>query len=62
MDHIGVLGDTLEEITENKAGILKKGAAAVTGGQQQGVLRLHRLTAEDLPGAENEEEQKCHRC
>ena len=26
MDHIGILGNTLEEIAENKAGILKKGA------------------------------------
>ena len=48
MDHIGVLGDTLEEITENKAGILKKGAAAVTGRQQECVLRILRQKAEEM--------------
>ena len=48
MDHIGVLGDTMEEITENKAGILKKGAAAVTGRQQECVLRILRQKAEEM--------------
>ncbi|MGN0135914.1 glutamate ligase domain-containing protein [Anaerotignum sp.] len=48
MDHIGVLGNTLEEIAENKAGILKKGAAAVTGRQQACVLKILRQRAEEL--------------
>lgn len=33
MDHIGVLGNTLEEIARDKAGIIKKGAEVVTGRQ-----------------------------
>ena len=33
MDHIGVLGNTLEEIARDKAGIIKEGAEVVTGRQ-----------------------------
>lgn len=33
MDHIGVLGNTLEEIARDKAGIIKKGAEVVAGRQ-----------------------------
>ncbi|MGN1193359.1 MAG: bifunctional folylpolyglutamate synthase/dihydrofolate synthase [Dorea sp.] len=47
MDHIGVLGDTLKEIAENKAGILKKGSAAVTCMQQECVLQVLRQKAEE---------------
>ena len=46
MDHIGVLGDTLEEIAENKAGIIKEGAAVVTGPQRPEVMKvLERASA-----------------
>ena len=34
MDHIGVLGNTLEEIARDKAGIIKSGSEVVTGRQQ----------------------------
>lgn len=46
MDHIGVLGNSLEEIAENKAGILKKGSAAVICMQQECVLQVLRQKAE----------------
>ena len=47
MDHIGILGNTLEEIAENKAGILKKGAEAVTGSQPLCVLEVLKKKAEE---------------
>ena len=34
IDHTGYLGNTLEEITENKCGIIKKGSAVVSAGQE----------------------------
>ena len=34
MDHVGVLGNSLEEIASQKAGIIKPGAIVVTGRQQ----------------------------
>jgi len=37
MDHMDYLGDTLEKITANKAGIIKPGAAVVIGRQEQQV-------------------------
>ncbi|MBS6397495.1 MAG: bifunctional folylpolyglutamate synthase/dihydrofolate synthase [Clostridiales bacterium] len=40
MDHIGVLGDTLEEIAENKAGIIKEGCPVVMLRQKPEVERL----------------------
>ncbi|MGN1165007.1 MAG: bifunctional folylpolyglutamate synthase/dihydrofolate synthase [Lachnospiraceae bacterium] len=40
MDHIGVLGNTLEEIAEDKAGIIKKGAEVITGAQKKEVLNV----------------------
>ena len=40
MDHMAFLGDTLEKIAEQKAGILKKGCCAVTLRQQDGVMRV----------------------
>lgn len=40
MDHIGVLGNTLEEIAEDKAGIIKKGAGVVTSFQRGSVWRI----------------------
>lgn len=46
MDHIGILGNTLEEIAEDKAGIIKKGAAVVTGEQKPSVETILRQHAE----------------
>ncbi len=41
MDHIGVLGNTLEEIAENKAGIIKPSCVAVvTAPQKPSVIRI----------------------
>lgn len=39
LDHMEYLGSTLEEIAENKAGILKPGAVLVTGRQEPAVMR-----------------------
>ena len=41
-DHIGVIGNTVEEIAENKAGILKPGCLAVTAAQPERVNRVLR--------------------
>lgn len=48
MDHIGVLGNTLEEIAQDKAGIIKKGAAVVTGRQKEEALFVLRTKAGEL--------------
>lgn len=40
LDHVGVLGDTLEEIAANKAGIIKPGAIVVSGQQEPEVENL----------------------
>lgn len=40
MDHVGVLGNSLEEIAANKAGIIKPGAIVVTGQQKPEVENL----------------------
>lgn len=43
MDHMAILGKTLEEIAEQKAGIIKPGCTVVTGIQKPEVLEvLHR--------------------
>ena len=47
LDHMEYLGDTLEEIAENKAGILKPGAVLVTGRQEPVVAHtLARISGE----------------
>ena len=47
MDHIGVLGNTLEEIAENKAGIIKPSCrAVVTAPQKPSVIRILQEKAE----------------
>ncbi len=46
MDHMGVIGNTLEEIAENKAGIIKDGAAVVSAPQVQEVQKILEDTAE----------------
>lgn len=48
MDHIGVLGNTLEEIAENKAGIIKPGCTVVTIRQLPGAARAVTDRAEEL--------------
>ena len=47
MDHIGVLGNTLEEIACDKSGIIKPGARVVTGTQKPEVLEILRRAAEE---------------
>ncbi|MGC4019537.1 MAG: folylpolyglutamate synthase/dihydrofolate synthase family protein [Muricomes sp.] len=47
-DHMGFLGDTLEEIAENKAGIIKPGCSVVTAPQKQEVLGILSRKAEDM--------------
>ena len=48
MDHIGVLGDTLEEIAEDKAGIIKKGSSVVSAKQSDTVWNVLKQTAEEM--------------
>jgi dihydrofolate synthase/folylpolyglutamate synthase len=40
MDHMKILGDTLEKIAAEKAGIIKEGSPAVTCRQEPGVLKV----------------------
>ena len=48
MDHIGVLGNTLEEIAENKAGIIKPSCkAVVTAPQKPSVIRILQEKTEE---------------
>ena len=47
MDHLGVLGNTLEEIAEHKAGIMKPGAKVVTAGQKEEVLAVLQKKADE---------------
>ena len=48
MDHMGVLGNTLEEIAGQKAGILKKGCAVVSAPQKPEVTKVLADRAEKL--------------
>lgn len=47
-DHMAVLGDTLEEIAENKAGILKPGCFAVSAAQSPEALAVLQRRAEEM--------------
>jgi len=47
-DHVGVLGDSLEEIAANKAGIIKPGAWVVTAQQTESVWKVISRCAENL--------------
>ncbi|MGI6011340.1 MAG: bifunctional folylpolyglutamate synthase/dihydrofolate synthase [Ruminococcus sp.] len=47
MDHVGILGNTLEEIAGNKAGIIKPGAIVITGQQTPEVEELLRKFCEE---------------
>ena len=47
-DHIGVIGNTVEEIAENKAGIIKPGCTVISAGQSSPVTKiLKRRAAEN---------------
>lgn len=48
MDHMGILGRTLPEIASAKAGIMKKGAVAVSAKQPPEVFEVLRKRAEKL--------------
>ncbi len=45
-DHMGILGNTLTEIAENKAGIIKPGCAVISAWQKDNVSRILRSRAE----------------
>ena len=45
-DHLGLLGNTLAEIAENKAGIIKSGCAVVSARQKDSVSSILRSRAE----------------
>lgn len=45
MDHIGVLGNTIEEIARDKAGIIKRGSEVITGRQKACVRKILEETA-----------------
>ncbi|MHB8130596.1 MAG: bifunctional folylpolyglutamate synthase/dihydrofolate synthase [Mobilitalea sp.] len=48
MDHMQFLGDTLELITREKAGIIKKGSPVITGNKNPEVLRVLEQTCDEL--------------
>lgn len=45
-DHMGFLGDSLQEITQTKAGIIKQGCSVVTTAQKEEVLHILMQAAE----------------
>lgn len=45
-DHMGFLGNTLEEITENKAGIIKPGCVVVSAAQEEAVKKVLKKAAD----------------
>lgn len=47
-DHIGILGHTIEEITEKKAGIIKPGSIVVSAKQNMNVRRILEKKAEEF--------------
>lgn len=47
-DHLGMIGDTLEEIARNKAGIIKPGCTVVSAGQEPCVEEILRKSADGL--------------
>lgn len=46
MDHMEVLGDTIEEIAKNKAGIIKPGASVITARQCEQVMEVLKKEGE----------------
>lgn len=57
-DHMAVLGNTLEEIAAEKAGIIKEGCPLVTHKQQTSVLDVLRMELERVSGTEMYEPSK----
>jgi dihydrofolate synthase/folylpolyglutamate synthase len=51
IDHVGFLGDTIEKIAFEKAGILKPGVTAVIGRQEPAVLSVIATRAKDVGAA-----------
>lgn len=51
MDHMAFLGDTLEKIAENKAGIIKNNCYVISTNQEDAVIRVLKAKAEEK-GAE----------
>ncbi|MGE9301571.1 bifunctional folylpolyglutamate synthase/dihydrofolate synthase [Mediterraneibacter faecis] len=47
VDHLGVIGNSLEEIAQNKAGIIKSGCAVVSAKQKENVREILERTAEE---------------
>ena len=47
-DHLGVIGNSLEEIAENKAGIIKPGCAVVSAFQRENVEAILKEQAQSL--------------
>ena len=48
MDHIGILGNTLREIATCKSGIIKPGAAVVTGPQDPEAMEVLKAAADSM--------------
>ncbi|MCI9140119.1 MAG: bifunctional folylpolyglutamate synthase/dihydrofolate synthase [Lachnospiraceae bacterium] len=48
MDHMNILGDRLEQISKEKAGILKKGCLALTIRQREEVMHVLKKEADNL--------------
>lgn len=48
MDHIGILGNTLREIATCKSGIIKPGAAVITGPQDPEAMEVLEAAAESM--------------
>lgn len=48
MDHIGILGSTIREIATCKSGIIKPGAAVVTGPQDSEAMEILEAAAESM--------------
>ncbi len=46
MDHVNFLGDTLEKIAENKAGIIKSNSMVFSAPQQESVIEILKCNAE----------------
>ncbi len=56
VDHLGVIGDTLEEIAQTKSGIIKPGCMVVSARQQESVSKVLREKAKSLGCAYTEAE------
>lgn len=52
VDHLGVIGDTLEEIAKTKAGIMKIGCQVVSAGQREEVAKVLRQQFYEICGGE----------